>query len=120
MDPIALAASALVALAAMLGAAVWHGRALRREREHAGHLHVVFGGENHPWVEAHWRAERFRFWPLAGGLAGAAAGAHLAGIVPDGGVAAVLALLVAPALAFVVTGALSRARLARARKAKPS
>jgi hypothetical protein len=54
---------------AFLLAAKAHGRQLRLERELAGYPHVVFGGTNPPFVEALWRADRVRYWSIAGGVA---------------------------------------------------
>jgi hypothetical protein len=49
-------------LATFILAAKAHGRELRLEREAAGILRVVFGGDNPPFVDALWAAERLRFW----------------------------------------------------------
>ncbi|HEX8439542.1 hypothetical protein [Archangium sp.] len=46
-------------------AAKAHGRQVRLERERAGHTHVVFGGENPPFVEALWKRDRIRYWTAA-------------------------------------------------------
>jgi hypothetical protein len=53
---------------AFLMAAKAHGRQLRLERELEGYHHVIFGGTNPPFVEALWRADRVRYWSIAGGL----------------------------------------------------
>lgn len=50
-------------LATFLLAAKAHGRELRLEREAAGIVQVFFGtGDNPPFVDALWAAERLRFW----------------------------------------------------------
>jgi hypothetical protein len=49
-------------VATFILAAKAHGRELRLEREAAGILRVVFGGDNPPFVDALWAAERLRFW----------------------------------------------------------
>jgi hypothetical protein len=48
--------------ALILSAAKTHGRQIRLERERAGYLTVVFGGDNPPWVETLWRRDRILFW----------------------------------------------------------
>jgi hypothetical protein len=113
---------ALIALsvALFLAAAKTHGRQMRLERELAGYFHVTFGARNAPWVEAHWRRDRFRFWPLAAALAALAALATLAWgfTAPAAGsrtaTLVLAALLWAPAVSFATSAALSAARLARA------
>ena len=54
----------LASIALFFASAKAHGRQLRLEREFEGHYSVQFGGKNHPWVDALWRAERYRFWSL--------------------------------------------------------
>ena len=54
----------LASIALFFASSKAHGRQLRLEREFEGHYSVQFGGNNHPWVEALWRAERWRFWSL--------------------------------------------------------
>ena len=56
---------ALIGVAALLVAAKAHGRQVRLEREAAGYHEVVFGGTNPPFVDALWRADRFRFRDFA-------------------------------------------------------
>ena len=97
-----------------LVAAKAHGRELRLERQSLGVDRVVFGGVNPPVVEALWRAERARFWPLVAVLAlaivallwraGAARGVVVAG-----------ALAWAPAIAFSALGVASLVRSSAAR-----
>ncbi|HEX2734309.1 MAG TPA: hypothetical protein VHM70_22020 [Polyangiaceae bacterium] len=58
-----------IGIVAFLVSAKLHGRELRLEREAAGYHQVVFGGQNPPWVEALWHAERVRFWSWTAGLA---------------------------------------------------
>ncbi len=100
---------ALLSVVLFLLAAKTHGRHLRLERELAGHLHVTFGGNNPPWVEALWRAERWRFWGVTLSLA-------LPLLVVllvrrrDVGLAVIAMLLWAPTLSFLITGALSARR----------
>jgi len=110
-----------VSFIAFLGAAKIHGRQLRLEREAAGIHEVTFGGprKNPPFVEALWAAERWRFWPLAVGL-GAAALAIGLGTRRPLALVLVAALLWAPTISFIVTGALSYARRQAARGAPPS
>jgi hypothetical protein len=92
-----------------------HGRQLRLEREFEGHYSVEFGGKNHAWVEALWKAERFRFWGLTVvceiGLLVVGVISHSAswklGLVAIGWI---------PSLAFTVTGGLSLWRLLQAMK----
>ncbi|HUR67902.1 MAG TPA: hypothetical protein VM370_01545 [Candidatus Thermoplasmatota archaeon] len=59
---------ALVGIAALLVSAKAHGRQVRLEREAAGYHSVEFGGTNPAFVEALWRRDRLRFWPLVGAL----------------------------------------------------
>jgi len=86
-----------------------HGRELRLEREAAGVAHVVFGGQNPPFVEALWRAERLRFWISTPLLAAALAGLLLARGA-GGGRAALAALAWAPSVTFSVLGVMSFVR----------
>lgn len=103
-------------LATFLLAAKAHGRELRLEREAAGILRVVFGGDNPAFVDALWAAERLRFWiatPLLSltlAVALVIAGASRSTI-------ALASLLWAPAVVFMVLGVSSLVRgggLARA------
>ncbi len=55
----------VLSVVTFLVAAKAHGRQVRLERERAGHTHVVFGGENPPFVEALWKRDRVRFWSTA-------------------------------------------------------
>lgn len=114
MDPALLALPVGVAL--LLASAKAHGRQLRLERELEGHRDVVFGGRNHPWVEALWRRDRVRYWTLVpvAGLAQAAmlyaAGARAADYA---------SLLLAPfVLGFVALGLASLLRLRAALRAR--
>ncbi len=99
----------LASAAAFVAAAKAHGRELRLEREAAGVLRVVFGGDNPPIVEAIWAAERARFWAaapmvaLALGIALGLAGASRSTLAWAG-------LLWAPSLVFMVLGAASIVR----------
>lgn len=87
-------------------AAKTHGRELRLEREAAGISHVIFGGQNPPFVEALWQAERVRFAiaaPLCAILVGAGLwllGASLSRI-------ALGALAFGPTAAFLMLGVAS-------------
>src|SRR3954462_12053852 len=108
--PFALLVAASIAL--FFAAAKAHGRQLRLERELEGHFEVQFGGKNPPWVEALWRAERFRFWGLTVAL-------ELLLIIPllKGSVSWLLILAAIgwiPSVAFTMTGGLSLWRLVRA------
>lgn len=103
-------------LATFILAAKAHGRELRLERQAAGILRIVFGGDNPPFVDALWAAERLRFWiatPMLSLLLAVAlviAGASRSTI-------AFASLLWAPAMVFMVLGLSSIARaggLARA------
>jgi hypothetical protein len=95
---------AVFAIALFLVAAKTHGRQLRLEREKAGYHSVNFGGENPPFVESLWNAERWRFWPLTIALA-------LIGALVFRGEARFIAMLSwAPSLSFFVTGLLSARR----------
>jgi hypothetical protein len=60
-----LIATVVLSLAAFLTAAKAHGREVRLEREAKGHHEVVFGGTNHPDVEAIWQRDRWVYWPSA-------------------------------------------------------
>ncbi len=42
-----------------------HGRQVRLEREHAGHLQVDYMAENHPFVEALWERDARTYWRAA-------------------------------------------------------
>jgi hypothetical protein len=90
-------------LATFILAAKAHGRELRLEREAAGILRVVFGGENPVFVETLWAAERLRFWiatPLLAltlAVALVIAGASRSTI-------AFASLLWAPSVVFMVLG----------------
>jgi len=90
-------------------AAKTHGRELRLEREAAGISHVVFGGQNPPFVEALWKAERVRFAiaaPLCALIVGVGLwllGAGLSRI-------ALGALAFGPAAAFLLLGVASFVR----------
>lgn len=105
----------VASVALFLVAAKSHGRQIRLEREIEGHHSVVFGATNHPWVDALWRRDRYRFWAMtplfAVGLVGLLRlrGGSLAlkGVAPQ----VVSATLWAPTLAFLVLGALSASRL---------
>lgn len=99
----------LASVALFLLTAKIHGRQLRLERESHGVLHVVFGGENPPEVEALWRAERLRFALVVAATAGAAAlGLYALGASP---LLLVLSVLLwAPSLAFLALGAASALR----------
>lgn len=97
-----IAASAV----AFLLAAKAHGRELRLEREAAGVMKVVFGGDNPPLVEALWSAERLRFWPTTIALGIAAAILLAKGGWPRATIAQA-ALLWAPTLVFVALGVAS-------------
>jgi hypothetical protein len=95
-----------LSVALFLVAAKTHGRQLRLEREKAGYMSVVFGGKNPEFVEALWRAERWRFWPLAAALA-------LLGLLLFHKSALLAALAIAswaPSLSFFITGILSARR----------
>jgi len=93
----------VASLATFLLAAKAHGRELRLEREAAGILRVVFGGDNPAFVDALWAAERLRFWiatPLLSltlAVALVIAGASRSTI-------AFASLLWAPAVVFMVLG----------------
>jgi hypothetical protein len=105
-----MAAIVIVSFILFVAAAAWHGRQLRLEREQAGYMQVTFGrGDNPPFVEALWRAERIRFWSLALVLA---AGAIATAIVRkrDYGLTAVAAGLWAPSISFVIFGIASALR----------
>jgi hypothetical protein len=100
----------LVASACLfLTAAKAHGRELRLEREAAGVLHAVFGGQNPPIVEAIWRAERARFW-IATPIVAVALSALLFARGAGAGRIALAALTWAPAISFTALGALSFVR----------
>lgn len=96
-------------LATFILAAKAHGRELRLEREAAGIMRVVFGGDNPVFVDALWAAERLRFWiatPLLSltlAVALIIAGASRSTI-------AFASLLWAPSLVFMVLGLSSIAR----------
>jgi hypothetical protein len=107
-----MAAIGVVSVVVFLVAAKVHGRQLRLEREAAGYASVRFGGENPPWVEALWRAERVRFWSSTIALAVAILLARRAGVAalrPWATVAAAT-LLWAPSVSFLALGALSATR----------
>lgn len=115
MDPAILALPAGLAL--LLVSAKAHGRQLRLERELEGHHEVVFGGRNHPWVEALWRRDRVRFWMIVPLVALAQAGllflARARGLD-------YLSLLIAPTVVgFVSLGLVSMLRLRGALRARP-
>jgi hypothetical protein len=92
-----------------LVAAKVHGRALRLEREAMGFHSVTFGGANPPEVEALWRADRVRFWPLAGALAALLAGGAF-WLTRSPAWAALAALAWGPSLAFFACAILSTLR----------
>jgi hypothetical protein len=96
-------------VALFLAAAKAHGRELRLEREAAGVMHVVFGGQNPPVVEAIWSAERWRFW-IATPLLAAALAALLVARHAGTGRIAMAALTWAPAISFTALGVLSFVR----------
>ena len=56
-------------VATLLLAAKAHGRQLLLVREAAGFHDVAFAGDNPPFVVALWRADRRRYWSLAGAFA---------------------------------------------------
>jgi len=93
---------ALVGVAALLVAAKAHGRQVRLEREAAGYHEVVFGGQNPPFVDALWRADRIRFWTFA--PAAALLLAPAAFLAKGWPLALLAALLWAPIAAFHFAG----------------
>ena len=102
----------LASIALFFASAKAHGRQLRLEREFEGHYSVEFGGKNHPWVAALWRAERFRFWILAAAF-------EIPVLVLSFKTSfnwkiLLLAIGWIPSLAFSITGALSLLRLTKA------
>ncbi len=102
----------IASIALFFAAAKAHGRQLRLEREFEGHYSVEFGGKNHPWVEALWRAERFRFWILVAAF-------EIPALVLSFMTSfnwKILLLLIGwiPSFAFSITGALSLLRLTKA------
>jgi hypothetical protein len=99
----------VASVALFLLAAKIHGRQLRLEREAHGVLHVVFGGQNPPQVEALWRAERIRFaLVVAAAAVSAALGLRALGASPL--LIALSVLLWAPSLTFLGLGAASELR----------
>lgn len=101
----------------ILAAAKAHGRQVRLEREQQGAWSVDFRRDNGPVVEAIWRADRRRFWPMFGAfavavLAGLAAAWATTGIAPGGDELAIY-LGWAFAGAFVAAGLASWLRLTR-------
>ena len=104
-----LAAIIIVSLALFIAAAAWHGKQLRIERERAGYNHVTFGGENPPFVEALWHAERLRFWPASIAIAVALLITALV-LKRHYAVFAIAAILWGPTLSFVVLGIWSSVR----------
>lgn len=107
-----LAMIVLTSLVLFLVAAKVHGRSIRLEREAMGVMHVTFGGPagtNPPEVEALWRADRWRFWPMTGVLA-ALFGAIAFALTRSAALSAVAALQWAPTVSFVVCAVLSTMR----------
>lgn len=103
--------AALASVALVLASAKAHGRQIRLEREREGYHSVVFGGDNPPFVEALWRADRVRFWTFTPPAA-LALGAW-AWIARGEPAAVGVALLLAPAAGFAFAGLLSLRRLWR-------
>jgi hypothetical protein len=100
----------IVSIALFIGAAAWHGRQLRLERERAGYMHVTFGASDNPqFVEELWRAERVRFWGLTLVLAVAAIATAFA-LKRHYPLFAIGALLWAPTISFLVFGLVSKLR----------
>lgn len=97
-------------LATFILAAKAHGRELRLEREAAGILRVVFGGDNPAMVEALWSAERLRFW-IATPLLAVTLGVALFIAGSSRTTIAVASLLWAPAVVFMVLGLCSILRV---------
>lgn len=96
-------------LATFLLAAKAHGRELRIERQAAGILRVVFGGDNPPFVDALWAAERLRFW-IATPLLSLTLAVALVIAGASRSTVAFASLLWAPAVVFMVLGLSSLAR----------
>jgi hypothetical protein len=93
-------------------AAKVHGRSIRLEREAMGVMNVTFGGppgSNPPEVEALWRADRWRFWPMTGVLA-LLFGAATFALTRSAGLTALAALQWAPTVSFFVCAVLSMMR----------
>jgi hypothetical protein len=90
-------------LATFLLAAKAHGRELRLEREAAGILRVVFGGDNPAFVDTLWAAERMRFW-LATPLLSLTLAVALVIAGASRSTIAFASLLWAPAMVFMVLG----------------
>lgn len=102
----------VASLALFILAAKLHGRSIRLEREAMGIMSVTFGGpqgSNPPEVEALWRADRWRFWPLTGVLAVLFGGAAFA-LTRSPGLAALAVLQWAPTVSFLACAALSTLR----------
>jgi hypothetical protein len=105
------AALIVLSLALFLGAATWHGRRLRMEREHAGYMQVRFGAPDNPaWVEELWHAERVRFWTMTLLFA---AGALVSALIlrRHYGLFVLAAVFWGPSLSFLVFGVLSMFRI---------
>lgn len=102
----------VASLALFIVAAKVHGRSIRLEREAMGVMHVTFGGppgSNPPEVEALWRADRWRFWPMTGVLA-VLFGALAFFATRSAGLSALAALQWAPTVSFFVCALLSTLR----------
>lgn len=107
-----IAILAIASLVLFIAAAKVHGRAIRLEREAMGVMQVTFGGgpgANPPEVEALWRADRWRFWPMTGVLA-VLFGALAFATTRSAGLTALAALQWAPTVSFLVCAALSAMR----------
>ncbi len=102
----------LASIALFFASAKAHGRQLRLEREFEGHYSVQFGGKNHPWVDALWRAERWRFWCLLAACEIALLALSLKH--PFSWKLLLVAMGWIPAFAFSITGGLSLLRLTKA------
>jgi hypothetical protein len=96
-------------LATFILAAKAHGRELRLERQAAGIMRVVFGGDNPPIVDALWAAERLRFW-IATPLLSLTLAVVLIIAGASRSTIAFASLLWAPSLVFMVLGLSSIAR----------